>query len=274
MVVYVEYVVAENFIIDFFLLKTAFYLSGAKPSKITTVIAALLGGGFALFLSFFDLPQVFLVIVKIAFGCSMVLISGRFSRVKEYYATAVGFFLLSFAVGGVITGVYSVFGVSAEKFTALTVIPVCGLCALSKCLFRYFRDRVKTAGHTVKIKITVGTVTVEGRGFFDTGNGVFYKDSPVIICGEKFFKGFFKSGFKMPAVFKVGFSTVSGKDDMRALKTDCVSIYFSDEPNIYYNVTLGIVKTSVGIGYDVILHPALMGVDNENRAYLQNKKVS
>ena len=77
MIVYVEYVVIDNLLIDYLLLKTALTLSGIEFKKIRVFLVALFGTGFALVFPLIDLSAFLLAAVKVGMGLLLILLSAK-----------------------------------------------------------------------------------------------------------------------------------------------------------------------------------------------------
>ena len=61
---------------------------------------------------------------------------------------------------------------------------------------------------------------------------------------------------------------------MQIIKCDSIVIYNQEKPNIFNNVAIGVSKNGVGVGYDLILHPALMEKNYDSNVDKEIKKVS
>ena len=99
------------------------------------------------------------------------------------------------------------------------------------------------------------------NGFLDSGNALYFNDSPCIIAKKsvalKLITPYTKIG-------EIEYKTVSGKDKMKCIRLDELLIYFKDKPNIIKNVMMCVAKYDIGVGFDVILHPALLESKNES----------
>ncbi len=260
MTVYIEYVLIDNLLIDYMLLKATFLITGNGYSKGRLFFCALLGAGVALVFPLLALPSLLLGALKILVGLLLLLISASYKNKRAFYINAVVFFALTFALGGALIGVYGLFNLdySSELSIALIFLPAYVLIRVICGVVSFVYKRKTVASCTVDCELTLNGVTQKLKGFFDTGNGLYDGSSPVIICEKKVFTKFFGGEF-LPKLSKLTFQTVSGEGQMFTVKLDAVKIYLGQTSNIYNNVTLGVSGASVGQGYDVILHPALGG---------------
>ncbi len=275
MTVYIEYVLIDNFIIDYLMLKASFSLTATKVSRVRLLFCAFLGALFALFYPLLSVNALLLTVIKICFGLLLVLLAGKFKSKKDYYVTAVTFFAYTFLTGGAVIGVFNLLSIpySTEISIAIMVVPVyfifTAITSVVKFLYRqkdincYLRD----------IEISAFGVIKKGVGFYDTGNELYDGDKPVIVCGRSFAKELFSRDIGKIKLKKLAVSTVNGIEQNFAFNIDEIKIYNGDEPNIFNNVTVCVSKQRVGRNYDVILHPALKEKKDE-QAIIKTQKVS
>ena len=72
----------------------------------------------------------------------------------------------------------------------------------------------------------------------------------------------------------VGYKTVMGESKMPTFTVDKLLIYLTEEPNIIYNARVGVARHGEKEGYDLILHPALIGENYAKSFENQTKKTS
>ena len=276
MTVYIEYVLIDNFLIDYLLIKATFSTTGVTVRRGRLFLCALLGAGIALIYPLFSNYYLLQTVFKILSGLLIVALSANFKTAKSFIINALVFFSYTFITGGAIIGVYNLLGLTYDnEFTvAIIVIPVYLLISVFEKVVKHLYRRKDTACFNIKIEIALNKNKITLNGFYDTGNGVYDGDSPVIFCGKEIFKKLIGDNFLRVKLKKIFIRTVSGFTENFAVKLDQLMIYNSDEPNIYNNVTLCAVSKSVGEGYDVILHPALMENGYENEFDCKNKKIS
>lgn len=276
MTVYIEYVLIDNFLIDYLLLKATFSTTGISVRKGRLFLCAIFGAVTAIVYPFFENFYILQTVFKIFSGFLIVLIAVKFSSVKSYVINALIFFLYTFLMGGAIIGIYNLLNIpyQTEISVAFMVIPVYLLITGMERAIKYLYRRREIMKLTVKVELEFSNKKVALNGFYDTGNGVYDGDSPVIFCTKKTFTEIVGDNLLRAKLKKICIFTVNGETENFAVSLDKIKIYNKDEPNIYNNVTLCATKNSVGDGYDVILHPALMESDYENQNYRKVKKVS
>lgn len=276
MTVYIEYVLIDNFLIDYLLLKATFSTTGISVRKGRLFLCAIFGAVTAIVYPLFENFYILQTVFKIFSGLLIVLIAVKFSSVKSYVINALIFFLYTFLMGGAIIGLYNLLNIpyQTEISVGFMVIPVYLLITGMERVIKYLYRRREIMKLTVKVELEFSNKKVALNGFYDTGNGVYDGDNPVIFCTKKTFTEIVGDNLLRAKLKKICIFTVNGDTENFAVSLDKIKIYNKDEPNIYNNVTLCATKNSVGDGYDVILHPALMESDYENQNYRKVKKVS
>lgn len=274
MTVYIEYVLIDNFIIDYLLLKTTFLLTKTEYKTYRLLLTSVLGSVIALLYPLVNISAIFIVILKLAVGIFLLFISNRFYSVKSVYVNFLVFLSLTFLMGGAIIGVYSIAGLSydSEISVALIVIPFYVIYRGLLCVIKYLyvkKERIKV---TFPCKMFFGEKCLDVLGFLDTGNGLTYNGDGVILCDKKTF-GKILDMF-LPKIFKIPCNTVGGKTSLLAFKISKFVIYRKEKENIFYNVTVAVGHFKVGDGYDLILHPYFLGEDYVETDKGKIKKVS
>ncbi len=275
MTIYIEYVLIDNFLIDYMLLKATFFTTGVAVKKGRLFLCAFLGALIALFYPMLEKYFILQTLFKIISGLFIVLLSANFKTGRSFFINTLLFFAYTFITGGAIIGIYNIFNIDYGKEFSIAImfLPVYLLLKGIKEVFSYLYKRKDILSFTVKTEITIYDKKLVLNGFYDTGNGVYDGDNPVIFCSKETFFKLLGDKLLKVKLKKIFIKTVSGESGNFAVKLDSVKIYNKDEPNIYNNVTLCAIK-NVGEDYDLILHPALMEMVNENEDVRKIKKIS
>ncbi len=277
MTVYIEYVLINNFIIDFFLLKTTFLLSGKRAKIYRLILASIFGSIVALIYPLINLPPISTAIFKLLVGIMLLVISKNYSERKEFLVCALFFLTLSFLLGGGIFMAYSLFGVIevSELEVALCCIPAYFITVFIKKIVVVFYKRADLERFTFEVKILYNEKVVKGRAFLDTGNNVYYKNTPAVICNKQFFSSLNLEPKDFKKLEKIKIDTINGQTENYCILLDKLKILNGQTENIIDNVWMVITNKSI-LGVDLILHPRLLikkgGEDDET--YREVKKVS
>lgn len=266
MYVYIEYVLIDNFVIDYLMLKATFATTGKSCSKGRLFVCAFLGAIIALIYPLLELHTAILTAVKVLSGILIILLACKYDRAKSLYVHTIIFFCYTFFTGGVIIGVFNLLGIdySSEISIAIMVIPTYLVIRVCVAVVKYLYRRKDVACAVYDVEIVALGKTVKCRGFFDTGNELYDGDSPVIFCSKGFVRQFLSGDLTRVKLKKICVGTALGHELKLAFKIDEIKIYIGASPNIHSNVTLCVVN-NIGDGYELILHPALLRkVDYEN----------
>lgn len=270
--VYVEYVLFDNFVIDVLLLAIArkSYRLDAKFRRL--VYPALLGAIVALAMPIITQNQGWLFTVRVLLGFLMVALSGKFKNIKEYFFCYYLFIFYTFLFGGgVCAALYFVgikydplVGVSDVNFPLGFVLSVC--CTLYFLLAKILKGLYKRRDierFVLDCAVSIGGETFEVKGFVDSGNRLVFKKtgSPVVLCSPSFArKTLFNRDVNAFSLGDMPIETVAGKSAIKILKLDKLVIYRGDFPNIINNVVIGLSEREFDSDgdYDLILSPILV----------------
>lgn len=258
MIVYVEYVFIDNFVIDMLIFKLSFALANIYCARGRLVLCSFLGAVFALLYPLITADRVIIAAVKILFGLILTLFTGKFRGAKQYLNFTLTFFAVTFLFGGAVYGLYSVLGIdtSSEFSVGFTILPVAAIYYAAKRVVVYILRKKTVKDFYADAEIIFAGDAIKVRGFFDTGNGLFDGASPVIVANKAAILPKI-SGGALKTAKSIGVNTLSGKSRKISLKPSAVVIYYKDKRNIFYNVSVCLTDEKFD-GYDVILHPSLM----------------
>lgn len=195
MEVYIEYALAENFCMDFFLLYAAKAVTKNRAGAWRISMSAALGACFAVVFPLFSLSGWAAIAVKLVAGALMCLAAGKFSGVRGYLKFAGVFAALTFVLGGALIALFSLADISFEQGGGVIIssvpvgIPLFGaLCvavAAKKITQKFVHPRSKTA---VECRIYAGQSRISLPAFFDSGNKVYRRGVPVSVLPESYAK--------------------------------------------------------------------------------------
>ena len=207
MVVYIEYVILDNFIIDLLLLWGTTKILKQKIIKFRLIFGALLGTVFAVFSPFFPIYGVWQIILKFFIGLAIMFIGIAPQKIKTLFLSFVIFLSLTFVAGGVCFGLAGMLGefIFGANFAAysqdfpISIILV-GLVALlyfSITIYNYFMHSKSKLQNIVSLEIKHGQFSYKTQGFIDTGNQLFDKinGKPISIFSTKSFLKMFDNKY-------------------------------------------------------------------------------
>ncbi|MBQ7340381.1 MAG: sigma-E processing peptidase SpoIIGA [Clostridia bacterium] len=277
MTVYIEYVLINNFIIDFFLLKTTFLLGGKKVKIYRLILASIFGSVVALIYPLINLSAFLTAIFKLSIGIMLLILSASYKDKKEFVACFLFFLTLSALLGGGIFMAYSFFGVEEIKEfeVAFCCIPAYFITAFIKKIAMIFYKKADVERFTFEVEIFYNEKKVKGRAFLDTGNNVYYKNTPAVICSKRFFSSLKLKIEDYRKLEKIKIDTINGQTENYCILLDKLKILNGQTENIIDNVWMVITDKSI-LGVDLILHPRQMQIKGgeENEIIRRTKKIS
>ena len=252
MVVYVEYVIADNFVMTYNIALLSYRLSGMRPNKLRAAVAALTGTGAAFGYVFVgEVWAIWLLRLGLAAVLSAVLFASRniLKGALWFIASTAVFGGAVFAAGYLLTG-------SAEEATlcpfdipvALPVAAGAGIYAAARRAAVSLRRR--RSADVVRITVEWRGKRVSCDGLIDTGNGVFDDRTglPVIIftaaptvklLSDEEFAAFITGG-KAPPGRRMEISGAGGRQKILLVQNARISLYTGENENIINDVAAGL----------------------------------
>ena len=104
MVVYIEYVLLDNFIIDFIIFYSVAHILKLNLIKWRITLACIVGVGFAFAIPYININNAILFIIKLSMGVILVYIAFSLKSLKKFILTYLVFVFLTFLLGGICYG--------------------------------------------------------------------------------------------------------------------------------------------------------------------------
>ncbi|MBQ3597189.1 MAG: sigma-E processing peptidase SpoIIGA [Clostridia bacterium] len=274
MTVYIEYVLIDNFIIDFLILKATFTVSGQTTSIKRLFLCSIILSVFALLFPYVDVGGIISTSIKVAFGLLTIILAGKYQSFREYYITVLIFFTFTFLTGGGVTAIYSLLNLpfGTTPTIALAVLPIWLILKLGKSLIFYLSRKGKNKEYIYPVEICVVKKKVSCKGFLDTGNGLYDNGTPCVVCSAKLIGKLFT--LSLPKMKKINVQTINGNSQKIAIQSTYIKIYMDGQWNIYNNVTLVLSNAGFDDGYQIILHPSLFKENYVKSNNVQTEKAS
>lgn len=273
MVVYVEYVVLDNFIIDLLLLNLTTKIAHIPKTKLRFV-SCLIGVIVALISPL--IHGIYLILLKIL--CSMLMIVLVYNKsLKKYILCLVLFFLLTFCFGGAcyfltnlfnINFITKIDGIEHYNFPTGLAILVGYVC------YFFIKNIVVHCGKlklldnfTYKIKIYDNNKEIICNGYLDSGNLVLDdKNEGIILIDYSTFNKIYpdvkiedillkKKINQIKNQSRTTISSIEKKQDVLTFKIEKIEIYSTNILNIH-NITCGLsIKPFNKLNCNCILSP-------------------
>lgn len=256
MKIYLDYIFLINFLFDFILLLGVSLFLKRSVSKLRLLLGSLFGG-VSFFIIFFDVGSVLFFFFKMIMAIIMIIITFSFKDLKYTLNNFISLIILSVLMGGVLFLINIEIGyshVGMMFFTngnSLNLIILVLLGILITVLYSRYMGFFKINNSTYyKVILSFGDVSWNLNGFMDTGNTLYYKNSPVVILNKNF-----ENKINSDLTIFVPYKTVSGSGVMKGFKCCSLSVLgYGTYKNVV--VCLSNDKFHLG-GSDIILNTNL-----------------
>lgn len=258
MQVFVELAIAENFCMDFTLLYCAKAAVKNPCGVFRIAVASALGACFAVVFPLFALSGAWAQVIKILAGGALCLIAGKFNSVKGYLKFTTVFLIASFALGGLLIGIFSLADVAYDEGggVILSSVPV-GIPLFFALVFVVAVRRIARkmiANHAkieVNLRIFVGEKCVSAVGFYDSGNKVYDFGQPVSVV-PRFVAEQLVEVEGIKTFTKI--HTVAGSRKIAVFTADKIEIDEGEKTRTLKKVRLGVAPNAIA---QAVLHPDL-----------------
>lgn len=199
MVIYIEYVLIDNIVINTLILLTCKKLSKQQTTKLKIFLSSMFGTVLALISPI--LPSVINLLLKPFIAVVMVLISFKFNNIKKFFVNYILFFLATFIYGGACLAILEMLGVQTGSqnsimyeyhFPVGLILAICIVVYI--CAKNIFTFCFKQQSHSkliYNLTLQDGFNTVNGLAFLDTGNQLYSNNKPVTIINYKLFNALY-----------------------------------------------------------------------------------
>ena len=259
MTVYVELVLIENFIVDYFIL-----LICAKMTLLPArhpFLAAGFGGIYACVMPLWRPFQS--TALKIAVLLAMLAICFRQKRGKAVLSLTVTAFFLTCALYGVVKTLMpleqTLFADTGMMLYSDNVIIYLVLCSAFCALLLYkgasaFFARRKLKEHTARLILGDRGKLAEIKALVDSGNSLYYKDTPVVLVDREALGSLEQLSVK-PLV--IPFHSVGNEGALIGFLPEKVTVIY-DEKTVDLKCVVAICDHGFPNGFGALLHPDLI----------------
>lgn len=290
-IIYVDVLLAINFIVDYLLLLCLNKLTGRRSKTYRICLAASVGALSSLVIF---LPQMNLIsqlLFKLLVSATMILALNKPLCIKQYLKEFGLFYLVTMFFGGIVFGIYTTItpqnmvvanGTMYFYIPSLLLIGCIGVSYLAVVIFKNILERSLLTCGEYSVTVSVFGKKQNFKGFVDTGNFLKdpFSDTPVVVCSIS------DAGSIIPKELKhiiekeealdsekilnlddktrkqlrlIPFNTVNTTGIMPALRADFIEVLSDNKLFMYPNVYLAISKDKIGGGdYNLLLSPQLM----------------
>lgn len=180
MVFYIEYVLLDNFIMDYVIINLIEITYKFQFKKINKMLSCVLGSLLALLLPYIYGKLLLLNIYRLFIAIFMVLLLRKYKNCKQFITYLILFFSYTFLLGGLSFGIismlkidYTLSGVMFYSFEFPISIFILLIYACIRCVKRLIKKTskdIELSNYLCPITIYNNDKKVDGVGFYDSGN--------------------------------------------------------------------------------------------------------
>ncbi len=265
MEVYLELAFAENFLLDALLLFLALKCARGRIGVLRLLLAAAVGAAEAIVFPLLTLPVWAAYLIKFLGGVLIAIIAVKQGSAKTYIVATVSFFALTFALGGMLTAIYSFFdvpylegnGYIVEKAPIGLIVGGAGFFGVAAILAakRFFRYR-SIQKNLFSVGLTHAGKSIRAKGFADSGNCLTFGGAPVCVLSPPAALALFGNGTAREGILRI--QTVNGEKESPVFRCARMTVGNRNFENVFFTVG----QTSKE--YQIILHTAYVEGDHEH----------
>ncbi len=290
---YVEYIFAENFLIDFILLYITGNLIKIKIIYKRLILAALIGAIYVILIAYIRKPFMTYFIVKISVSILMIMVAYDIKGIIKNIKVILCFYIVTLVMVGAVFALYSI---TNNRVTVnIILISIFMVFALLKFLFYEIKLRKEKNNYIRTVTIEVNDKIKSFRAFIDTGNELVdpMSGKPVIVVnigilgdilggdvtkeivefykneGKNYENLFLEKNYKLK-LRVIRYNTISNKNElMICIIPDNITISGNDKNITKADAVIGIYPQKINgkEDYDALLFKKLLDweceLDNE-----------
>lgn len=265
MQIYIEYVIIDNLIFNYFLLALTGLKKGKPLCKKRVLLSSCIGTAVAIIFPLLKFKKFLLIVLKILLAFIMVYVAIPINSFKDYFLKTAKFLLITFSFGGAIFAIMSIFNIDYSFLYGTTNGPLpLGFLLLCAIILYYVFKKIH---HLTFNKQTIYSFyckceayndgqKIVATGLIDSGNHLKYKNKGVCVVNARFAKELLLQGYLENSYLgNMQINTVTGKSKILLYLLPKLVIYFNNEMNIIYKAVIGISERNslFKSDYDLIL---------------------
>ncbi|MDE5755636.1 MAG: sigma-E processing peptidase SpoIIGA [Clostridia bacterium] len=254
MQVYIEYVIANNLLINALILVLTMRFMRYKINKLAILLSSALGTVFAVFLPIYGILNIF--VFKLILSLIMLAIVMGKCGFKRYLCACAIFYALTFALGGATMGLASLFSYELADLSSSLIpffVAVAGLALVAgqKLIYKHIVLARRKSRYEDTVVLSANGREITCKAYYDSGNRLYYKNKPTIIVDESIALQFYGQNGLNALDNYTQIDTVIGKKNIKVFPLD----YIKEEgkKDKVYGVMAGISERAQG-QYKVVLH--------------------
>ena len=190
MTIYIEYLLIDNFVIDYVIIMVMEFILKKKFNKFRVIIVSLIGAISAIFLPIIN-SKILLFLYKVLFSLLMVVMLKKYDKFKQYCVHIILFYFSTFLMGGIMIGLMNLLGIEYRMTNVamyqldvpigIVVILLLLTLALVKIICKVVVSKFKLSKSLYDVTIFCNNERMKIMGYLDTGNHLTYDGGGVIV---------------------------------------------------------------------------------------------
>lgn len=183
MYIVVEYLLLENFLVNYLILYLNTYLVRIKRKNIRIILGAIIASFYSLIYFFPSLGFLTGLIPKTIFSMLIILIAFGFSNIKVFLKNILGFYIVTFIYGGASLALfYSSKGILEILNTPIHIVGgfpvkylilgVVSSLIIGKSIFTYFNEKITRENYIIDVTLEIKGKKVRLKALLDTGHSL------------------------------------------------------------------------------------------------------
>lgn len=197
MTIYIEYVIIDNIVMNYLILRLIELTISRTFQRFNKVIVCVLGSIFALVLPLLIHYKIMSFLYKITTSIILVLCLKKYKKFKDFLIYYLMFFTYTFFLGGVCLGVIELLGIEYTMSSIVMyefdfpvgwfVIVLLLIIKVMMKVVKVIKVKMKNSCYINKIKLCDGEKTADGYALLDSGNNVKFDGKGVSIVSIDMF---------------------------------------------------------------------------------------
>ncbi|MGN0960891.1 MAG: sigma-E processing peptidase SpoIIGA [Christensenellales bacterium] len=212
MELYIEYVILDNVVMNYIILKFIDITLGVKISVLNKCLVCILGTIFSIFLPYLYFNKFLLFGYRFLVSIILVMCIKKFKKIKNFLGIYSLFMTYTFLMGGVCFGLINLLGIKYNstnlimfsfEFPMGVFILILLLIIKLMCKIIWFiKTKLKNSNFMYDITLIDGESCAKTTGFYDSGNNIIYDDKGVNIISINLFLKLYKNINLTDVMFK------------------------------------------------------------------------
>lgn len=262
MKIYIEYVIIDNFIINYLLIYLVNITLKGGFKKSNMCFASVVGVAMAMFMPIISITNtLMLVALKLSIGSLIVLLLKKYKNISQFATTYILFVTYTFALGGMVYGLINICnlnttvnGVLIGNFEfpfGIIVLVALLYCYILNSVVKYVKNRDKLQKNSYCVVLKDGENEYTCNGFLDTGNNVTDANQKGIVLIDKY--TFNRFNIRPKKLSSMSIKSVCKSDKIITFVIDEMDVICNNTKLKYTNVCVGLSQTKFN-NFDVLLH--------------------